>query len=149
MIYLFNISGILLTGLLCHIFFSLSLAKNQILIYVLSGIFSHILGTAYPSGTPEFTPGFWWSSCYSIFIVMCNVLQIVVCPFFVLFLLATVLSVLLRFSDSYYHVGIFKLFLSPFMEPLNIELDLRHPSVDMGSRNALKHLGTLKTREYL
>ena len=23
-------------------------------------------GTAYPSGAPEFTPGFWWGSCYSI-----------------------------------------------------------------------------------
>jgi len=32
------------------------------------------------------------------------------------------------------------------MEPLNIELDLRHPNVDMGFRNALRHLCTLKTR---
>ena len=38
------------------------------------------------------------------------VLQIVVCPF-VLFLLAIVLSVLLRYTDSDYHFGIFKLFL--------------------------------------
>ena len=38
------------------------------------------------------------------------VLQIVVCPF-VLFLLAIELSVLLRFTDSDYHFGIFKLFL--------------------------------------
>ena len=38
------------------------------------------------------------------------VLQIVVCPF-VLFLLAIVLSVLLRFTDSDYLFGIFKLFL--------------------------------------
>ena len=28
-------------------------------------------GTAYPSGTPEFTPGFVWGSCYSIFSFMC------------------------------------------------------------------------------
>jgi hypothetical protein len=33
----------------------------------------------------------------------------VVCPF-VLFLLAIVLSVLLRYTDSYYPFGIFKLF---------------------------------------
>ena len=39
------------------------------------------------------------------------VLQIVVCPF-VLFLLAFVLSVLLRYTDSDYPFGIFKLFLS-------------------------------------
>ena len=32
------------------------------------------------------------------------------------------------------------------MELLNIELDLRHPNVDMGFRNALRHLDTLKTR---
>jgi hypothetical protein len=37
-------------------------------------------------------------------------LYIVVCPF-VLFLLATVLSVLLRFTDSDYPFVIFKLFL--------------------------------------
>jgi hypothetical protein len=39
------------------------------------------------------------------------VLLIVVCPF-VLFLLAIVLSVLLRLADSDYPFGIFKLFLS-------------------------------------
>jgi len=39
------------------------------------------------------------------------VLQIVVCPF-VLFLLAIVLSVLLRYTDSDYPFGIFKLFLA-------------------------------------
>ena len=41
------------------------------------------------------------------------ILQIVVCPF-VLFLLATVLSVLLRFTDSEYPFGIFKLFFLPY-----------------------------------
>ena len=40
-----------------------------------------------------------------------HVLQIVVCPF-VLFLLASVLSVLLRYTDSDYPYGIFKLFLT-------------------------------------
>jgi hypothetical protein len=28
-------------------------------------------GTAYPSGAPEFIPGFQWGSCYSIFSFMC------------------------------------------------------------------------------
>jgi len=23
-------------------------------------------GSAYPSEAPEFTPGFWWGSCYSL-----------------------------------------------------------------------------------
>ena len=58
-------------------------------------------GTAYPSGAHEFTPGFQWCSCYLIVSFMCNVLQIVVCPF-IFFLLAIVLSVLPRFTDSDY-----------------------------------------------
>ena len=58
-------------------------------------------GTAFPSEAPEFTPGFQWGSYYSIFSFMCNVLQIVVCPF-VLFLFAIVLSVFLQFTDSDY-----------------------------------------------
>ena len=29
------------------------------------------LGTAYPSGAPQFTPGCQWGSCYSIFSFMC------------------------------------------------------------------------------
>jgi hypothetical protein len=41
---------------------------------------------------------------------MCSDLKIVVCPF-VLFRLAIMLSVLLRFMDSDYPFGIFKLFL--------------------------------------
>jgi len=50
---------------------------------------------------------FWF---YSIFGFM-SILWIVVCPF-VLFLLAIVLSVLLRYSDSDYPFDIFKLFLA-------------------------------------
>jgi len=42
-------------------------------------------------------------------------LLIVVCPF-VLFLLAIVLSVLLRYTDSDYPFGIFKPFLTSFMD---------------------------------
>ena len=65
-------------------------------------------GTAYISGTPEFTPVFSGvRQCYSIFSFMCNVLQIVVCPF-VLFILGIVLSVLLRFMDFDYPFGIYK-----------------------------------------
>ena len=30
-------------------------------------------GIAYPSGAPEFTPGFWWGSCYSFFSFPCDV----------------------------------------------------------------------------
>jgi hypothetical protein len=44
------------------------------------------------------------------------VLQIVVCPF-VLFLLAMVLSVLLRYTVSDYAFGDFKLFLLPGADP--------------------------------
>jgi hypothetical protein len=55
-------------------------------------------GTAYPSGGPEFTPSFWWGSCFNF---MCNFYG----SLFVLF--AIVLSVLLRFMDSDYP---FKLF---------------------------------------
>ena len=67
-------------------------------------------GTVYPSGAHAFTPGFQWGSCYSIFSFM----RIFCRSLFVLlyfFLLAIVLSVLLRYTDSDYPFGIFKLFL--------------------------------------
>ena len=38
--------------------------------------------TANLFGAPEFTPGFWQGTCYSIFSFMCNVLQIVLLYFF-------------------------------------------------------------------
>ena len=47
------------------------------------------------------------------------VLWIVVCPF-VLFLLAIVLSVLLRYADSDYPFGIFKLFFYIIVATLNL-----------------------------
>ena len=65
-------------------------------------------GTAYPSGAPEFTRflvGFVLLDLQSYVYV----LQTVVYPF-VLFLLAIVLSVLFRYTDSDYPFGIFKLF---------------------------------------
>jgi hypothetical protein len=58
----------------------------------------------------EFIPGSYWGSCYSIFSFICMFCR----SLFVLlyfFLLAIVLSVLLRFTDSEYPFGIFKLFL--------------------------------------
>ena len=58
--------------------------------------------TAHPSGAPEFTPVFSG-------VRVTRSLVLWVC--FVLFLLAIVLSVLLRFTDSDYPFGIFKLFL--------------------------------------
>ena len=70
-----------------------------------------LIGTAYPSGAPEFIPGF------SVFVLlifsfMCNALLIVVCPS-VLFLLAIVLSVLLQFMDSDYPLWYLQTLLGP------------------------------------
>ena len=67
-------------------------------------------GTAYPSEAHEFTLGFRWGSCYSLFSFMCMFCR----SLFVLlgfFLLAIVMSVLLLFTYSDYPFGIFKLFL--------------------------------------
>ena len=61
--------------------------------------------TAYASGSSEFTPCFYWSSCCSIFSFMCMFCR----SLFVLFLLVILLSVL-RYTDYDYHFGIFKLF---------------------------------------
>ena len=58
--------------------------------------------SCYHSWAPEFTP----DSCCSIISFPCNVLLIVVCPL-ALFLLAIVLSVLLRYTNSDYPFGIF------------------------------------------
>ena len=99
---------------------------------------------AYPSGAPEFTPSFYWGSCYSIISFMCMFcrslfvllsflfwplcclfffdIRILITPLvssnsscpFVLFLLAIVLSVLLRYTDSDYPFGIIKLFLERY-----------------------------------
>ena len=76
-------------------------------------------GTAYLSGAPEFTPDFQWSNSF-----MCNILQIVVCPF-VLFLLPIVLSVL-QFTDSDYPFGIFKLFCQMIISSIKMNCSLVH-----------------------
>jgi len=54
----------------------------------------------FPFGTHAFAIGFKWVSCCSI-LVFYLVLYIIVCPF-ALFLLAVVLSILLRFTVSDY-----------------------------------------------
>jgi hypothetical protein len=71
-------------------------------------------GTAYPSGAPEFTPGFQWGSCYSIFSFICMFWWslFVLLPFF---FLAIVFSVLPRFTDSDYPFVIVKHFLQLFL----------------------------------
>jgi hypothetical protein len=67
----------------------------------------------------------------NILIMSSNVLQIVVCPF-VIFLLTIVLSVLLRFTDSDYPFGIFKLFLIPFKYFLSLtNLIIAYDSYDV------------------
>ena len=64
-------------------------------------------GTAYPSGAPEFTPGFQWGSCCSIFSFICMFCR----SLLVLFLSVNMLSVLLRYTDSDCSFSISKLFL--------------------------------------
>ena len=59
-------------------------------------------------GEPQFTPRFSGACVTRSLVLLCSVLQIAVC-LFVLFHLAIVLSVL-RFTDSEYPFGIFKLF---------------------------------------
>ena len=60
-------------------------------------------------------------SCYSIFCFICNV----VCPF-VHFLLVILLFVLLRFTDSDYPFGIFKLFLNYIKTYKSISVRLKY-----------------------
>ena len=66
--------------------------------------------TAYPSGAPEFIPGFSGVRVTRSF-VLSVCLYVDLCPF-VLFLLTIVLSFPFRFMDSNYPFGIFKLFLN-------------------------------------
>ena len=65
--------------------------------------------TAYPSGAPDYTPGFCGVRVDRSLVFSVVFLLIVVCPF-VHFHLAIMLSVL-RFTDLHYPFGIFKLFL--------------------------------------
>jgi hypothetical protein len=71
-------------------------------------------GTDYPSRAAEFTPGFKWDSCYSIFSFLCMFCR----SLFVLlifFPFAILLSVLVRLTDSDSPFGIVKLFLRRFV----------------------------------
>ena len=65
-------------------------------------------GTAYPSGASEFTPVF-SGVCVTRCLVLCVCFVDRCLSFCTFFLLAIVLSVL-RFTDSDYPFGIFKLF---------------------------------------
>ena len=66
-------------------------------------------GAAYSSGASNFVLDFQWGWCYSIFSHV-YFLQFAVC-LYVPFALTIVLSVLLRYTDSNYHFGIFELLL--------------------------------------
>jgi hypothetical protein len=66
-------------------------------------------GAAYPSGVPECTLGCLWASCCSMSNFLCNFLLFVV-GLFVIFYIALVLSVVLKFMASDYPFGIFNLF---------------------------------------
>ena len=70
-------------------------------------------GTAYHSGAPEFIRGFWWGLCCSIFRFL--YLCVSFCPF----LLAIVLSIILRFTASDYPFSILKLLYIKFKRLFN------------------------------
>jgi len=63
-----------------------------------------------PFRASDFTSGFWFGSCCSLFSFLCNVLHVIVYPVG-LFLFVIGFVVLLRITDSHYLFGIFKLFL--------------------------------------
>jgi len=68
-------------------------------------------GTAYPSGAPEFTPGFCGVRVTQSISFMCMFCR----SLFVL--LAIVLSIHHRFTDFDYPFGLFKLFLAHWFTP--------------------------------
>jgi len=75
-------------------------------------------GTSCPSGAHEFTPGFSGERVTRSLVMFCRSL-------FVLFLLAIVMSGL-RFTDSDYPFGIFKLFLNTWLNKT-----LNHPDIQL------------------
>jgi hypothetical protein len=81
-------------------------------ILLTTGVTSRV-ATGYPSGAPEFTPSFQWGSCYSIFSFICMFCRSLFVLLY-LYLFVIVLSVL-RYTDSDYPFGIFKLFLKIFL----------------------------------
>ena len=52
------------------------------------------------AGTLPSVPVVWWGSCWSVFILLCSVLSIIVC-FFVIFLLVIALSILWVMTSDY------------------------------------------------
>ena len=69
-------------------------------------------------------PIFLWGSCYPIFSFMCVLCRSLFVAF-VHFLLAMLLSALLRFTDSDYLFGIFKLFLQKYHINMNVHLYIK------------------------
>ena len=67
-------------------------------------------GAAFPYGTPEFTPGFYWGLFCPIISFLYSVCRSLFAVLF-FFFFTIVLSVLLRFTISDYPFGIFKLLL--------------------------------------
>jgi hypothetical protein len=90
---------------------SLFMTCHRICNYINTTGVTNGTGTAYPSGAPEFIPGFSGvrvtQSLVLCTCIFCRSLFVLLSFFF----LAIVLSVLLRFTDSDYPFGIFKLFL--------------------------------------
>jgi len=86
----------------------LAIVLNVALTFITTDVTSGA-GTAYPSGTPEFTPGFkGFRVTRSLVLCLCFVDRCLsLCTFFAL---SIVLSVLLRYTDSDCPFGIFKLF---------------------------------------
>ena len=83
-----------------------SYVKYTFCIYNISLKINYSVGTAHPSGAPEFIPvysGVQVVRSLTFCVIFCRLL-------FVLFPLVIVLSVLLRFTNSDYPFGIFKLF---------------------------------------
>ena len=57
-------------ALLCYVLSSF-MTNHRVCNYINTTGVTSGAGTAYSSGAPEFIPGFWWGSCYSIFCFMC------------------------------------------------------------------------------
>ena len=77
---MFNLCKSVKLDSLSSSFTSISFLINTSLIFITFNNKSNTTGatsgaeTAYPPRAPEFTPGFYWGSCYLIFSFVCNVL---------------------------------------------------------------------------
>ena len=77
-------------------------------VFIMVVVIIKLSNTNNPPSYSEITHGFQWGSCCSILSFLCSIVQTAVCPV-VLFLLAIVLSVRLRFTASDYLFGILDL----------------------------------------